>query len=120
MIAATIGVSRSFTSAVTTAPNAAPMTMPTARSTTFPRSRNALKSFAIRSPNLEVSASGRIFAAGYDGLLSALEQRDALDVVRLGKHVDGRDLAQYPAGVDEFGGVRGERGGVAGDINDAF
>src|SRR5438270_184495 len=40
----TSGVNRSLTNAVTTDPNAAPMTTPTARSTTFPRSTNALKS----------------------------------------------------------------------------
>src|SRR5436309_3553125 len=47
MIAAMIGVIRSATKAVTTAPNATPITMPTARSTTLPRSRNALNSFTI-------------------------------------------------------------------------
>src|SRR5207237_5695398 len=39
------------TSAVTTAPNAAPITTATARSTTLPRSRNALKSFSTMIPS---------------------------------------------------------------------
>src|SRR5205807_559817 len=42
-----IGVTRSLTSAVTTAPNAAPTTTATARSTTFPRRMNARKSFSM-------------------------------------------------------------------------
>src|ERR1700730_10846410 len=42
-MAAMSGVIRSFTSSLTTAPKAAPMTMPTARSTTFPRNKKALK-----------------------------------------------------------------------------
>src|SRR6202035_2439058 len=37
----------SFTSAVTTAPKAPPMTTATARSTTFPRIRKVLKPFSI-------------------------------------------------------------------------
>src|SRR4051794_18883451 len=41
------GVMKSATKAVTTAPNAAPMTTPTARSTTLPRSMNSLKSLSI-------------------------------------------------------------------------
>ena len=45
---------------------------------------------------------------------------DALDVVGLREHVDGAHLAQHPAGLDEFGGVGGERGGVAGDVDDAL
>src|SRR5271165_5072878 len=49
----------------------------------------------------------------------ALQQRDALDVVRLGKHVDGLHAPQRVAGLDEFGGVGRERGGVAGDVDDA-
>ena len=40
------GVIRSLTKAATTAPNAAPMMIPTARSTTLPRRMKALKSFA--------------------------------------------------------------------------
>ncbi len=44
-IAEISGVSKSFTSAVTTVPKAAPTTTPTAKSTTFPRSRNCLNSF---------------------------------------------------------------------------
>src|SRR5258708_37306068 len=39
------GVIRSLTSAVTTAPKAAPMTTATARSRTLPRNRNSLKPF---------------------------------------------------------------------------
>lgn len=46
-IAAMKGVSRSVTSAVTTVPNAAPITTPTARSTTFPLSKNCLNSCSI-------------------------------------------------------------------------
>ncbi len=43
--AAMIGVNRSLTSAVTTAPNAAPITTATARSSTLPRRMNCLKPF---------------------------------------------------------------------------
>src|SRR4051812_22399868 len=46
-IAAMIGVIRSATRAATSAPKAAPITTATARSTTLPRSRNALKSLSI-------------------------------------------------------------------------
>ena len=49
---------------------------------------------------------------------TALEQRDALDVVSLREHVDRADLAQRPPGLDQFGGVGRERGGVAGDVDD--
>src|SRR5271170_570035 len=145
MIAATIGVSRSRTSAVTTAPNAAPMTIPTARSTTFPLSRNALKSLAITTSRVGVSPSvagpvessqptttwqgerpmraparrcGQACSAPRRS--DALEQGDALDVVRLREHVDRTDLAQHPSGVHQFGGVGGERGRVAGDVDDAL
>src|SRR6202035_3677419 len=52
-------------------------------------------------------------------VLVPLEQRDALDVVGLREHVDGADAAERPAGLDEFGRVRGERGWVAGDVDDA-
>src|SRR5579863_385996 len=41
------GVSRSLVSAVTTPPNAAPITTPTAISTTFPRRMNFLKPSSI-------------------------------------------------------------------------
>src|SRR5947209_1944810 len=62
-MSAMIGVSRSRTRAVTTAPNAAPTTTATARSTTFPRSRNALKSFTIdaskRSGDTDRFGAGR-------------------------------------------------------------
>ena len=51
---------------------------------------------------------------------SAFEHGDALDVMRLREHVDGADLLQNPAGLDEFGGVGCERGGVAGDVDDAL
>src|SRR5207237_4024830 len=47
MMAAISGVSRSATNAVTTAPNAAPMTTATARSTTLPRRMKALKSLTV-------------------------------------------------------------------------
>src|SRR4030095_6225443 len=53
MIAAMSGVSRSLTSAATTAPNAPPMTTATARSMTLPRRRNCLNPFSMmRSPLL--------------------------------------------------------------------
>lgn len=42
------GVKRSETSAVTIVPNAAPITTPTAKSTTFPLSKNCLNSFSIK------------------------------------------------------------------------
>lgn len=47
-IAPISGVRRSVTSAVTMVPNAAPITTPTAKSTTFPRSKNCLNSFNMR------------------------------------------------------------------------
>src|SRR5579859_4713380 len=47
-IRAMIGVIRSRTSAVMTAPKATPITTATARSTTLPRSRNVLKSRSMR------------------------------------------------------------------------
>src|SRR2546430_5101352 len=51
MIAAMRGVSRSLTNEVTTVPNAAPMTIPTAISTTLPRNKNCLNP-CIPSPFL--------------------------------------------------------------------
>ena len=48
----------------------------------------------------------------------ALEQRDALDVMRLREHVHGAHPTQRPARLDELGGVGGERGRVAGDVDD--
>src|SRR5215471_10070208 len=45
------GVNRSLTSAVTTAPNAAPMTTATARSRTFPRKMNCLKPLNMATPS---------------------------------------------------------------------
>src|SRR6266550_8777359 len=44
------GVMRSLTNAVITTPKARPMTTAIARSTTLPRSRNALKPFTVFSP----------------------------------------------------------------------
>src|SRR2546425_3312766 len=44
------GIRMSLTSEVTMAPKLAPMTMPTARSTTLPRTTNALKSLSMLSP----------------------------------------------------------------------
>src|SRR5271166_952557 len=44
------GLIRSFTSAVTTVPKAAPITTPTARSTTLPRRMNCLKPDNMKSP----------------------------------------------------------------------
>src|SRR2546430_14769092 len=65
-IAAMSGVRRSLTSAVTTAPNAAPMTTATARSTTLPRRMNSLKPLNIlRFPSTRVS--GRAYGDGYPG-----------------------------------------------------
>src|SRR5271157_2861235 len=66
-MAAITGVSRSFTKALTTAPNAAPITTPTARSTTLPRrtnSRNPLNmSASLRFPTLR--DPGRSIQARY-------------------------------------------------------
>src|SRR5579871_662564 len=50
-IADTRGVSKSFTIAPTNPANAAPITTPTARSTTFPRNKNALNPRMISSQN---------------------------------------------------------------------
>ena len=49
-----------------------------------------------------------------------LEQRNALDVVRLGEHVHGANLHQLPARLHQLGGVGRERGRVAGDVDDAL
>src|SRR5437764_758606 len=57
--AAMNGVIRSFTSAVTTAPNAAPITTAIARSTTLPRSRNERKPF-IRSHLVQRDVAERL------------------------------------------------------------
>src|SRR4051794_4897098 len=54
-IAARIGVMKSLVNAVTRAPNAAPMSTATARSTTLPRRMNARKPFTaspLRSENV--------------------------------------------------------------------
>src|SRR6266852_8362572 len=84
-IAAMIGVIRSATRPVTTAPKAAPMTMPTARSTTFPRSRNALKSFRSLT-FLSIAASYR--KGGRSLQLLGLGDGGAAGEVLA--HVDGR------------------------------
>src|SRR5216684_6990676 len=47
-----------------------------------------------------------------------LEQRHALDVMRLGEHVDGPDPAQLPSRLDQFGRVGRERRGVARHVDD--
>src|SRR5450759_818224 len=61
-IAATSGVTRSLTKAVTTAPNATPITTPTARSTTLPLSRNVLKPLMTdRSPYASSETDSTIF-----------------------------------------------------------
>src|SRR5712692_4403263 len=49
-IAAISGVTRSFTNAVTTTPNAVPMTTATARSTTLPLSKKVRKPFKVIPP----------------------------------------------------------------------
>ena len=59
------------TRAVTTAPNAAPMTMPTARSTTLPRSRNALKSLAMPMAEQATDAVGGFRQPGGAGAAGA-------------------------------------------------
>src|SRR3712207_6032597 len=56
------GVTKSATNAVTTAPNAAPMTTATARSTTFPRSTKSRNSLSILCPPL-----GRTSVEALDG-----------------------------------------------------
>src|SRR5712691_7349390 len=58
--AAMIGVSRSSTSAFTTARNALAITTPTATSITLPRSRNCLKSFSISPPSGRVGLGRRL------------------------------------------------------------
>src|SRR5262245_24800545 len=57
-IAATKGVMMLVTKAVTTAPNAAPMTTATARSITFPRIMNCRNPFNILPPTTEVDHIG--------------------------------------------------------------
>jgi hypothetical protein len=62
----------------------------------------------------------RLFALGVlDAVRARLQQRHALDVRRLREHVDGPDLLEDVAGLDELGGVRRERRRVAGDVDDA-
>src|SRR4051794_19206071 len=62
----------------------------------------------------------RTVAAFMRASLGAFEQRDALDVVRLREHVDRADAPQRVAGLGELGGVGGQRGRVAGDVDDAL
>src|ERR1039458_3525341 len=50
--------------------------------------------------------------------IAALEQSHTLNMVRLREHVHRTHLPQYPPRLDEFGRVRGERGGVARDVDD--
>ena len=45
-----------------------------------------------------------------------LEQRQAFDVVGLRKQVDGLDLAELVASLDQQLGVAGQGGRVAGDV----
>src|SRR6476619_1373312 len=66
-IAAMSGVMMSAISAATTAPNAAPTTTATARSTTFPRRMNCLNSFSMAPPGWWIpDPAGRVPDA-YDG-----------------------------------------------------
>src|SRR5689334_20701988 len=52
--------------------------------------------------------------------LRAIEDRDALDVVRLREHVDRADALEHVARLGQLGGVGGERRRVAGDVDDAL
>src|SRR6267154_3128253 len=63
--AAISGVNRSFVSAVTTPPKAAPITTPTAISTTFPRRMNFLKPLNIG--DLRRERAGQFTAADTGG-----------------------------------------------------
>ena len=58
-IAAISGVTRSATNAATTAPNAAPMTTATARSTTLPRRMNSRNSLSMRSVRVAAASRAR-------------------------------------------------------------
>src|ERR1700760_3148663 len=48
-----------------------------------------------------------------------LQQRNALDVRRLGEHVHRPHAPQHITGLDQLGGVGRERRRVAGDVDDA-
>src|SRR3954453_5974550 len=88
--AAISGVTRSLTSAVTTAPNAAPTTTAMARSTRLPRNRNCRKSLSIggpywradslRSPPMDLS----IFFAGPAGSVPTARRGLPATLVRRG------------------------------------
>src|SRR5437660_38489 len=65
------------------------------------------------------SCPSRMVTARIAGSLFPLEHRDALDVVCLREHVHGPYPTQHPPRLHEFRGVRRQRGGVAGDVDDA-
>src|SRR5438552_4261849 len=104
-IAPITGVIRSATSPVTTAPKAAPMTMPTARSTTFPRSRNALKSFRSLT-FLSIAAS--YWKGGRS--LQLLGLGDGSPASEVLAHVDGRAAVDQGLAFEERDAVGGAEG----------
>src|ERR1051326_701069 len=101
-MAAIRGVTRSFTKALTTAPNAAPMTTATARSTTLPRSRNARNPFNESPPPL--SRNRQHYLAELLRFVQPLQSRidvvQRVDAVDHGPHAavdrlqDGLELAR--------------------------
>src|ERR1700731_2417701 len=73
-MAAISGVNRSFVSAVTTPPQAAPITTPPAISTTFPRRMNFLKPSSIRV-NLQREDGGQFSTADGKGQVRERSER---------------------------------------------
>ena len=51
--------------------------------------------------------------------LFQIEAADGFDVGGLGEHVDDAGIAELVAFTNEYGGIAGEGGGVAGDVHDA-
>ena len=95
------------------------------RSPSGGRSTTASDSRARRSaaPSSRVISGSRPAATPNPrGLLDRqprpLEERDALDVRRVRKHVHRPHLNQLEAGVDDLAGVGGQRRRVAGDVDD--
>ena len=85
------------------------------------RSTRSRSSRAPRSaPRAARATSGSSPAATPKPALAhrLLQQRHALDVRGLGEHVDRLHAAQPIAGLLELGGVGGQRGRVAGDVDD--
>src|SRR6266545_4442107 len=122
--AAIRGVIRSFTSAVTTAPNAPPITTATARSMTLPRDRNCLKPFSmcvssVGGQNVMHTTRARRVQAGFGGArLFPEETRPYARVGNIRRNVELRCTRSASAPVESMGNgqqQRPHRDGRSGD-----